>query len=123
MSFINVNHINKTFKVAKRRSGLKAALKSFFKREYQYIEAVKRMGIKLLPPDVNTGYGEFSVDGDSIRYGMSAVRSIGDGVVDAILEERSLNGKYKDLCKDKEVRHPANGGANYFRNGIQALIP
>lgn len=63
----------------------------------QYIEAVKRMGIKLLPPDVNTGYGEFSVDGDSIRYGMSAVRSIGDGVVDAILEERSLNGKYKDL--------------------------
>ena len=41
MSFINVDCISKTFKVAKRNSGLKAALKSFFKREYTYIDAVK----------------------------------------------------------------------------------
>ena len=47
MSFINVNHINKTFKVAKRNSGLKAALKSFFKREYQYIEAVKDISFQI----------------------------------------------------------------------------
>lgn len=47
MSFINVNHINKTFKVAKRRSGLKAALKSFFKREYKYIEAVKDISFEI----------------------------------------------------------------------------
>ena len=47
MSFINVNHINKTFKVAKRRSGLKAALKSFFKREYQHIEAVKDISFEI----------------------------------------------------------------------------
>jgi len=47
MSFINVNHINKTFKVAKRKSGLKAALKSFFKREYQYIDAVKDISFQI----------------------------------------------------------------------------
>ena len=43
MSFINVDCISKTFKVAKRNSGLKAALKSFFKREYTYIDAVKNV--------------------------------------------------------------------------------
>ncbi len=62
-----------------------------------YIEAVKKMGIKLLPPDVNSGYSEFSVDGDAIRYGMSAIKSVGDAVVDAIILEREKNGCFKDL--------------------------
>ena len=62
-----------------------------------YIEAVKRMGIKMLPPDVNVGRGEFSVDQGGIRYGMSAIRSVGDTVVDEILRERELNGPFKDL--------------------------
>ena len=47
MSFINVNNINKTFKVAKRSSGLKASLKSFFKRNYTYIEAVKNVSFQI----------------------------------------------------------------------------
>ena len=47
MSFINVNNINKTFKVAKRSSGLKASLKSFFKRNYIYIEAVKDVSFQI----------------------------------------------------------------------------
>ena len=47
MSFINVKHINKTFKVAKRSSGLKATLKSFFKRNYIYIEAIKDISFQI----------------------------------------------------------------------------
>lgn len=47
MSYISVDGISKTFKVAKRNSGLKAALKSFFKREYVYIEAVKNISFKI----------------------------------------------------------------------------
>lgn len=47
MSFINVDCISKTFKVAKRNSGLKAALKSFFKREYTYIDAVKNVSFSI----------------------------------------------------------------------------
>ena len=47
MSFINVNHISKAFKVAKRQSGLKASLKSFFKRNYIYIEAVKDVSFEI----------------------------------------------------------------------------
>ena len=62
-----------------------------------YIEAVKRMGIKMLPPDVNKGQGNFSVDGKGIRYGLSAIRSIGDGVVEEILDEREKGGEFRDL--------------------------
>lgn len=47
MSFINVDCISKTFKVAKRNSGLKAALKSFFKREYTYMDAVKNVSFSI----------------------------------------------------------------------------
>lgn len=47
LSFIKVSGITKTFKVAKRNSGVKAALKSFFKREYQYIDAVKNVSFEI----------------------------------------------------------------------------
>ena len=47
MSFINVIHISKTFKVAKRRSGIKATLKSFFKRNYIYVEAIKDISFQI----------------------------------------------------------------------------
>ncbi len=47
MSFIEVNHITKTFKVAKKKSGLKAAFKSFFKRDYKIVEAVKDISFSI----------------------------------------------------------------------------
>ena len=63
----------------------------------KYIDAVKKMGIKMLPPDINEGKAGFSVSGESIRYGMAAIKSVGDVVVDAIVEERNANGPFKDL--------------------------
>jgi len=62
-----------------------------------YIQSCRKLGIKLLPPDVNKGFKEFTVDGDGIRYGMSAIRSIGDNVVDEIIRERTENGPFKGL--------------------------
>ena len=47
MSFINVSHISKTFKVAKKKTGLKETLKSFIKREYQYIDAIKDISFSI----------------------------------------------------------------------------
>lgn len=47
MSFINVSHITKTFKVAKKESGIKATLKNFIKREYKYIEAIKDISFNI----------------------------------------------------------------------------
>ena len=55
MSFINVNHINKTFKVAKRKSGLQASLKSFFRKEYTYIEAVRDVSFQIKKGEI-VGY-------------------------------------------------------------------
>ena len=52
MSFIKVDNITKTFKVAKRNSGLKAALKSFFKREYKIVEAVKNISFEIKKGEV-----------------------------------------------------------------------
>ena len=63
----------------------------------KYMDATKKMGIKILPPDVNEGQGEFSVSGDAIRYGMSAIKSVGDSVVESVLRERNENGLFKDF--------------------------
>ena len=55
------------------------------------------MGIKLLPPDINKGYGNFSVDGGDIRYGLAAIKSIGRSVIDDIIREREAGGEFKNL--------------------------
>ncbi len=62
-----------------------------------YIRVAKDMGISILPPDVNEGFGTFSVDKDSIRFGMTAIKSVGRPVIAAIIKERESNGKYKTL--------------------------
>lgn len=63
----------------------------------EYILVCRSMGIKLLPPDVNEGEAVFSVSGDSIRYGLSAIKSVGRTVIDAIVNERETNGQFTDL--------------------------
>ena len=62
-----------------------------------YIQTAKSMGIEILPPDVNLATGDFSVDGNAIRYGLSAIKSVGEGVTEAIEEDRYLHGPYKSL--------------------------
>lgn len=62
-----------------------------------YIYSCRQMGIQILPPDINKGVGHFSVDGKNIRYGLSAIKSIGQPVIDQILEDRKQNGEFKSL--------------------------
>lgn len=62
-----------------------------------YIYVCRQMGIKILPPDINSGYGVFSVDGNNIRYGLSAIKGLGMPVIDAIVKERESNGKFTSL--------------------------
>jgi len=62
----------------------------------EYILVSRNMGINMLPPDVNEGDASFSVSGDSIRYGLLAIKSVGRNVIDAIVAERE-NGKFLDL--------------------------
>lgn len=63
----------------------------------EYIYSCRQMGISILPPDINKGEGSFSVDNGNIRYGLTAIKSIGRPVIDAIIEERSQNGVFKNL--------------------------
>ena len=62
-----------------------------------YIQVCRDMNIPVLPPDINAGEGVFSVDGDGIRYGMYAIKSVGRPVIDHIVEERKAHGPYKNL--------------------------
>ncbi|XCP85762.1 DNA polymerase III subunit alpha [Roseburia hominis] len=63
----------------------------------EYIYSCRQMGIRILPPDINRGVGSFSVDNGNIRYGLTAIKSIGRPVIDAIIAERKLRGEFKDL--------------------------
>jgi len=62
-----------------------------------YIRECKKMGIKLLPPDVNEGFATFSVAGNSIRFGLSSIKNVGRGIVNAMVAEREANGKFKGI--------------------------
>ena len=63
----------------------------------EYIYACRQMGIQILPPDINKGEGNFSVDGGNIRYGLTAIKSIGRPVIDAIIKEREIGGEFTTL--------------------------
>lgn len=63
----------------------------------EYIMTCRQMGIELLPPDINEGESAFSVSGGKIRYGLSAIKSVGKPVIEAIVAQRESAGPYKSL--------------------------
>lgn len=63
----------------------------------EYLYNCKEMNIKVLPPDINYGEGEFTAEGENVRYGLYAIKSLGRPVIDRIIEERKTNGKYRTL--------------------------
>lgn len=63
----------------------------------EYIYACRQMNIQILPPDINRGVADFSVDEGNIRYGLAAIKSIGRPVIGAITEDREEYGPFKNL--------------------------
>ncbi len=63
----------------------------------EYIQVCRQMGIQILPPDINNGERGFSVDQGRIRYGLSAIKSVGRPVIEALVKERRENGIYRTL--------------------------
>ena len=63
----------------------------------EYILSCRQMDIPILPPDINEGEAVFSISNKSIRYGLSAIKSIGRPVVECIVAERNLGGAFKSL--------------------------
>ncbi|NIA14200.1 MAG: DNA polymerase III subunit alpha [Nitrospiraceae bacterium] len=72
-----------------------------------YVEECRRMGVDVIPPDINKSCSGFTVEGDSIRFGMGAIKNVGEGAVEALVEEREANGPFADifdLCARVESR-------------------
>jgi len=63
----------------------------------QYVHDTRRMGITVLPPDINESFSDFTVVEDSIRFGLSAIKNVGTNVIESIEEERKNNGKFTDF--------------------------
>lgn len=75
----------------------------------EYIQVCRQMGIRILPPDINHGIYGFSVDQGCIRYGLSAIKSVGRPVIESIVREREENGLYRSL---KDFIERQNGVVN-----------
>jgi DNA polymerase III subunit alpha len=101
-----------------------------------YLAECRRMGIKVLPPDVNASGGRFSAVGEDIRFGLSAVRNVGTNVVDAICRCRREKGAYGDFydflrkvdavaCNKKTIESLIKAGAfdslGHTRKGLLAV--
>jgi DNA polymerase-3 subunit alpha len=73
----------------------------------QYMAEAARMGVQILPPDVNTCGADFAIDAGSVRFGLAAVKGVGHKAVDAIVEARREVGAFNDLyhfCEYVDLR-------------------
>jgi DNA polymerase-3 subunit alpha len=92
-----------------------------------YINECKRMGITVLPPNVNESFGEFGVIGEpgketrdskTIRFGLYSIKNLGTDIADAIIEERKARGKFKSMTEFLErIKHK-----NLNKKSLEALI-
>lgn len=93
----------------------------------EYILSCRQMGISILPPDINEGESGFSVSGDAIRYGLSAIKSVGRSVVNEIIREREENGLFRTMeefvgrMTNKEVNKRTL--ENFIKSGALDSLP
>ncbi|MGL4656810.1 MAG: OB-fold nucleic acid binding domain-containing protein [Sarcina sp.] len=72
----------------------------------EYIRTAKELGIEVLPPSINESYSKFTVKGESIRFGLAAIKNVGMNVVDAIVAAREEKGEFTSLmnfCNKMEL--------------------
>jgi DNA polymerase-3 subunit alpha len=101
-----------------------------------YLSECRRMGIKVLPPDVNESNGEYTPRGRDIRFGLAAIRNVGEGVVASIKASREAKGNFASfgdflakvdaqVCNKKTIESLIKGGAfdslNHPRKGLMTI--
>jgi DNA polymerase-3 subunit alpha len=84
----------------------------------EYIDEAKNVGIDVLPPDVNESLIDFGVVGEAIRFGLAAVKGVGEAAVRAIIETREASGRFTDLFDLAERVDPKQVNRRVF----EALI-
>jgi DNA polymerase-3 subunit alpha len=105
-------------------------------RSAVYLAECRRMGIKVLPPDVNASMARFAAVGTDVRFGLAAVRNVGANVVEAIVRARKTKGAFADFadflrkidavaCNKKTVESLIKAGAfdslGHPRRGLLAI--
>lgn len=102
-------------------AALMTSVIDFSAKVSEYIMTCRSMGIAILPPDINAGEVGFSVSEGSIRYALTAIKSVGKPVIDAIVSEREDRGPYKNLkdfitrVADKDINKRAI--ENFIKSG------
>ena len=101
-----------------------------------YLNECRRMGIKVLPPDVNESQSDYTPLGNDIRFGLTAIRNVGENVVASIVANRSTAGRYEsfgdfltkvdaNVCNKKTIESLIKGGAfdslNHPRKGLTLI--
>jgi DNA polymerase-3 subunit alpha len=101
-----------------------------------YLNECRRMGIKVLPPDVNDSNGEYTPMGTDIRFGLAAIRNVGENVVASIAKNRTEKGRYESfgdflakvdvhVCNKKTIESLIKAGAfdslGHSRKGLMAV--
>ncbi|MFQ1001076.1 DNA polymerase III subunit alpha [Modestobacter sp. SSW1-42] len=121
---------------AEYMAGLLTSVGDDKERRPVYLAECRRMGIKVLPPDVNESSWDFTAVGNDIRFGLASVRNVGHNVVDSIVRAREEKGAFKDFadfmrkidtvaCNKKVIESLAKAGGfdslGHSRQGIAAI--
>ena len=103
----------------------------------QYLNECRRMGIRVLPPDVNESFSNYTALGKDIRFGLSAIRNVGENVVASIVRNRESKGRYQNfsdflskvdsiVCNKKTIESLIKAGAfdslNHPRKGLSLIF-
>jgi DNA polymerase III subunit alpha len=99
-------------------AALLAAYRSKEDRVVAFIEECRRRKIQVLPPDVNSSEMDFTIQNDAIRFGLAAIKGVGEGVARAVLEERLESGPYRHLFEFAERLKPRG----VTRVALEALV-
>ncbi|MBP3413573.1 MAG: DNA polymerase III subunit alpha [Clostridia bacterium] len=84
----------------------------------EYIAESLRLGIEVLPPHVNESIGNFTVEGNAIRFGLTAIKNLGAGVIESIISEREQSGSFKTFCDFCDRMY----GRDINKRAIESLI-
>lgn len=84
----------------------------------EYVMECRRMNIRILPPDINESRDRFSVSNGAIRFGLSAVKHVGDTVVKGIIAERDKSGRFRDFIDFVERMD----GRDFNKRTVESLI-
>ncbi|MEO0085503.1 MAG: OB-fold nucleic acid binding domain-containing protein, partial [candidate division WOR-3 bacterium] len=88
------------------------------KKLAKFVSEARRMGIRVLGPDVNRSAPAFTIEGDAVRFGLAGVKGVGMGASEVVVAEREAHGPYKDLLDFLK----RSRGSKVNRKAVEALI-